>query len=188
MEYFEKRELRRLLEIAHKHNRNHHLFLVTVLFHGLRVSEVTGQFLDEPENPYYHPGLRGIDICDGQLSTVRLKGSESTIQPIHHDTDPLCDGTPIIEMAKNNPGRLFEFSRQRADQFIKRYARLAGLHPSKAHIHALKHSIAMIIWDETHSLGQIRGYLGHKSPGSTMCYLVEADKRKAEQVVASIAI
>jgi integrase/recombinase XerD len=174
MEYLDKHELRPLFKAAYKCNRNHHLFLVMSLWHGLRVSEAIR--------------VEGRDFCNGELSVHRLKGSEATIHPVHRDKDPLFDESPILELAANNPGRLFHFSRQRADQFIRKYAKMAGIHPDKAHMHALKHTIAMLIWDETHSLGQIRGYLGHKAPGSTMCYLVEADKRKAYAAVAGISL
>jgi integrase len=188
VEYFDKNELRRLFKIAHDNNKQHHLCLVVALWHGFRISEVTGQFIDDPQHPYHHPGLRGTDICDGQISMVRLKRSHPTCHPIHADADPLFDETPVIELAAKNSGRLFPFSRQRADQFIKRYGKMAGLHPSKAHMHALKHSIAMLLWDKTHDLGQIGGYIGHRAPGSTMCYLVEADRRKAYSAVAGMTI
>ena len=89
---------------------------------------------------------------------------------------------------RSGNSKLFPFSRQRADQFIRRYAQLAGIHPSKAHMHALKHSMAMLLWDKTQSLGQIQGYLGHKAASSTMCYLVEVDNRKAEMAVLDITI
>jgi integrase/recombinase XerD len=174
MTYLTKEELRRLFRVAYENNRLHHLCLTVTLWHGLRVSETIK--------------ILGTDICDGQLSIARLKKSKETCQPIHRDTDPLFDESPLLELAVKTPGRLFQFSRQRADQFVRRYAAVAGIHPRKGHMHSLKHSMAMLLWDETHSLGQIQGYLGHKAASSTMCYLVEADQRKAERVVASIAI
>lgn len=174
MQYLDKSELRRLFKAAYDCNRSHHLFLVVTLFHGLRVSEAIN--------------IEGTDVCDGLVSVARLKKSNATCQPIHRDADPLFDESPLIELAARNPGRLFPFSRQRADQFIRRYAALAGIHPHKGHMHALKHSIALLIWEETHSLGQIQSYLGHKAPSSTMVYLVEIDKRKAEMAVAGITI
>jgi integrase len=174
VEYFDKHELRRLFKVAYEHNKRHHLCLVVTLWHGLRVSEAIQ--------------IKGTDICDGQLSVARLKRSEATCQPIHASADPIFDESPILELAANCNGRLFPFSRQRADQFIKRYASIAKLHPSKAHMHSLKHSMAMLLWDQTKSLGQIQGYIGHRSPGSTMCYLVEADRRKAYAAAAGIAI
>ena len=174
MQYFESSELRRLFQVAYDRNRNHHLFLITVLWHGLRVSEGIG--------------INGVHIADAQLSVKRLKKSKATVQPIHIDDDPLLDCSPLIQMAANNPGRLFNFSRQRADQFIKRYAALAGIHPDKAHMHSLKHSMAMLLWDKTHALGPIQSWLGHREAASTMQYLVEVDNRKAQAAAAGISL
>src|SRR5690348_9534568 len=118
MRYLTKDELRRLFQAAYEHNRQHHLALVVGLWHGLRVSEMIA--------------IRGRDIADGQLSIKRLKGSRSTIHIVRRDKDPLFDESPLLEMAKADPNRqLFLFSRQRVDQFMKRYARLAGIHKDK---------------------------------------------------------
>src|SRR5215469_15959281 len=175
MEYLTKVELRRLFEVAYAHNRLHHLALVCGLWHGLRVSELVA--------------IQGSDICDGLLSVKRLKRSRATVQPIHRDADPIFDASPILELARKTPGRLFPFSRQRVDQFIRRYGQLAGIHTDKLHSHAVcKHSVAMLIWDKTGSLGQIQNYLGHKAASSTMCYLAEVDALKAQAAVASISI
>jgi integrase len=76
--------------------------------------------------------------------------------------------------------------RQRCDQFMKRYCRLATIHRRKAHFHAFKHSIAMAIWAETKQPGQIKSYLGHKSMSSTMQYLNESDSQKAQEVVCNL--
>ena len=175
MQYLNRDELKRLFQVAYDQNRLHHLALVVGLWHGLRVSETVA--------------ITGAHIADGQLSVRRLKRSKATCQPIHRDADPLFDETPLLDMAKRNPGRLFPFSRQRVDQFIRKYAALAGIHPEKAHSHAVcKHSMAMLLWDATKNLGQIQSYLGHKAASSTLCYLVEADARKAQAAVAGISI
>lgn len=176
MEYLSREELRRLFQVAYERNRQHHLALVVGLWHGLRISEITA--------------IVGSDVADGQLCVRRLKRSKATIHPIHKDTDPLFDESPLLELARTNPtGRLFPFSRQRADQFIKKYGEIAGLHPDKCHAHAVcKHSMAMLLWDHTHNLGQIQNYLGHRVASSTLCYLAEADSRKAQAAVAGISI
>ena len=172
MEYLDTSELKRLLSVAHKSNKQHHLALLVALRHGARVSEIVS--------------LKGSDIQDGQLNLRRLKKSKATIHPVYKDSNPIFDESPLIKLAKQaGDKRIFNFSRQRVDQFIKKYANEAGIHPNKAHAHALKHSCAMLLWDKTHSLGQIQGYLGHKAASSTMCYLAEADKRKAEKVMAN---
>lgn len=174
MTYFTPEELRRLFAVAYERNREHHLFLVVVLWHGLRVTEGIQ--------------IEGTDYCDGLFSVSRLKGSNGTIQPIHRDADPLFDESPVLQLAAKNRGRLFPFSRQRADQFIRKYAALAGIHPDKAHMHSLKHSTAMLLWEKEKNLGLIQNYLGHKAGSSSMCYLREVDAQKANAAVASMTI
>jgi len=175
MHYLSKEELRRLFGVARQRNRTHHLALLVGLWHGTRISETLA--------------VKGTDIQDGLLSVSRLKGSKPTIHALHVDNDPLFDETPLIELARQKGSeRLFPFSRQRVDEFMKNYAALAGIHPSKAHYHALKHSICMLIWDDTRSLSAIQQYVGHKSPSSTLIYLAEADNRKAASTVARMSI
>jgi integrase len=177
MEYLKKEELRNLMEVAHKHNERYHLALLVALWHGLRISELIN--------------IRGTDVDtkQGTLIVQRLKGSLKTTQPIHVDADPLFDESPILALAKEKKGlRLFEVTRQNFDLLIKKYGREAGIHEDKLHMHALKHSIAMILWDATHSLGQVRSFLGHKAASSTMAYLVEADAQVAQKALANISI
>jgi len=174
MEYLERSELRNLFEVAYEHDRTHHLFLLTTLWHALRVSEAIN--------------IHGMDIQCGELTVPRIKKGHPTRQPIHRDGDILFDETPVIAVAAENPNRLFNFSRQWADLFIKKYCVLAGIHSDKAHMHALRHSFAMLLWDKTHSLGMIQGYLGHRCPSSTLIYLVEVDRCKAHAAAADITI
>ena len=175
MEYLDKTELRRLFNVAYDSNKLHHLALLVGLWHGGRVSEVIS--------------LTGKDVFDGKIRLKRLKGSLTTCQPIHIDKDILFDESPILHLATTKGDiRLFPFSRQRVDQFIKYYAKKAGIHESKAHFHALKHSISMLLWAETKDLGQLQNYLGHKSASSSLIYLRETDATKAQKAIAGIKI
>jgi len=176
MHYLTKDELRRLFQAAYNHNRRYHLALVTALWHGMRVSELID--------------LRGTDVtADGNVIVRRLKGSNESIQPIRRDADPLFDESPILELARERKTlRLFEVTRQYFDKLIKQYGEEAGIHPDKCHMHALKHSVAMLLWDATTNVGQIQSYLGHKAVSSTLCYLYEADARKAQMALAGITL
>lgn len=188
MTYLTKEELRRLFTVAHENNRLHHLCLLVALFHGFRVSEIVGQHLDDPTHKFFHPGLQGIDVADGQISMKRLKRSRATIHDLKITADPLFDESPLIEMAKQNPGRLFPFSRQRVDQFVRHYGEIAGIHPAKCHSHVFKHSICMILWNETHDLNAIQDHVGHKDASSTLVYMRQDSAAKAQQTVAALAI
>ena len=176
MQYLDRSELVRLFTVAYSRNRLHHLALLTMFWHGMRTSEVCN--------------VIGGDIQDGQISVKRLKHSNATLQPIHRDANPVFDCSPILALAIANPkARIFPFCRQRLDQIVKSYGGMAGLHESKCHAHACgKHALAMALWEETHSLGQIQSYLGHKSSSSSLQYLREVDHSKAQDAVSAIQL
>src|SRR5438309_5210430 len=174
MDFLNDIELRRVLQAAYDRDRRHHLLILAAFWHGLRVSEIVGQNRDGiVHDMTIHPGMQGSDIQDGLLHVFRLKESRSTTHNLHIDSDPLFDESPIVELAKANPDtRLFPYSRQAVDKFVKKYARLAGILPSKAHIHAVgKHSIAMLIYAKTQDINSVADYLGHKDISSSLCYL-----------------
>jgi integrase len=174
VEYMTRDELGRVLRIAMRENELHWQMILAGFYFGLRVSEVTA--------------ILGEDVQDGQLRVKRLKNSMRTLQRI-----PVTNGSPEFELrlsslakAAGPRERVFKLSRQRCDQFMKRYCRLAGIHRTKAHFHSLKHSIAMAIWHETKQPGQIKSYLGHRSMSSTMQYLNESDSLRAQEVVSRL--
>src|ERR1700688_1187907 len=113
MEYLTKPELRALMQTAHVRNKTHHLFLCMSLWHATRGSEALA--------------ICGRDIQSGLIAIGALKGGNDDLPPIHIDDDPLFDCRPILAIAQSNPGRIFNFSRQRADEFIKRYCLIAGI-------------------------------------------------------------
>lgn len=173
--YLNRDEVRRLLQAAYEHNRVHHQCLLAMFLSGLRVSEAIN--------------IQGRDVQDGQLFVARLKDSKETLHTLRiNASDPVFDQSPLIEMACKNPGRLFDFSRRRVDQFIKRYGQVAGLHPSKTHSHVLKHSICIALWEETHDLNAIQDHVGHAATSSTLVYVRKAAADRAQAAVLAMAI
>jgi integrase len=162
--YWTVEETQRLLKVAYAANREHHLIILLSVTFGLRVSEILA--------------IEGRDIQDGQLDVQRLKRSRRTLQPIFISSDPLFNCSPLIERAKQNPGRLFDYTRQWVAKLVKKYGEQAGLHPSKCHIHAGKHTCAMMIWGQSRSLGELQNVLGHVSAASSLIYLREVDMQK----------
>ena len=144
------------------------------LLHGLRVSETLA--------------IRGRDICDGRVSVKRMKKSRPTLHALRIDNDPLFDESPLLELAKATPeAELFPWSRQYMDIVIKRYAALAGIHPAKRHYHVLKHSICVLLWQETHDLNAIQDHVGHHSSSSTLIYLRADAAQKAQMTVVGMS-
>src|SRR5271169_3269746 len=174
MEYMTREELVRLFKVARQHNPLHHVALLVGLLHGLRVSETLA--------------IRGRDICDGRLAVRRLKKSRPTLHALRIDSDPWFDESPLLELSKASPeAELFPWSRQYMDVLVKRYAALAGIHPAKRHYHVLKHSICILLWQETHDLNAIQDHVGHRSSSSTLIYLRADAAEKAQSTIARMS-
>jgi integrase len=174
MEYLNRDELVRLFKVARQHNPLHHVALLVGLLHGLRVSETLA--------------IRGRDICDGRVSVKRLKKSRPTLHALRIDSDPLFDESPLLELAKAKPEtELFPWSRQYMDVLLKRYAAHAGIHPAKRHYHVLKHSICVLLWQQTHDLNAIQDHVGHRSSSSTLIYLRADAALKAQMTVVGMS-
>ena len=175
MEYMTREDLVLLFKVARTHNPLHHLSMLVGLLHGLRVSETLA--------------IRGRDICDGKLSVKRLKKSRPTLHALRIDGDNvLFDESPLLSLAAGRSSeRLFNWSRQYTDTIFKRYCALAGIHPSKAHYHVLKHSICVLLWQETHDLNAIQDHVGHRSSSSTLVYLRTDAAQKAQNTIAGMS-
>jgi integrase len=174
VEYLTREELVRLFKVTRDRNKLHHVAMLVGLLHGLRVSEMLA--------------IRGRDICDGKLSVKRLKKSRATLHALRVDSDPLFDESPLLELAQADPdAELFRWSRQYMDIVLKRYSARAGIHPSKAHYHVLKHSICVLLWQETHDLNAIQDHVGHRSSSSTLVYLRTDAAQKAQTTIATMS-
>jgi site-specific recombinase XerD len=174
MIYLERDEVRRLLTVARKYSELHYAALLVSFLHGLRVSEALK--------------IKGADICDGKLSVKRKKRSKTTLHELRLGGDPLFDESSVLALARENRGRLFDWSRQYFDVLIKKYAAEADIHPDKAHHHVLKHSIAMILWFETHNLNAIQDWLGHRTPSSSLIYMRADGAQEAQRTVQGMTI
>jgi len=177
MEYLQKSQIRNLLKIALENNPEHHLVALLMYATGTRVSQALK--------------LTGSDIYTDETTGVtkvripKAKRGLTRSYEIFKSTNPVLDLTPIIELAKRRgSARLFGgLTRQYLHMVLKKYAELAGLPSDMVHCHIIRHSTATRIWNETHSLGAITGYLCHSSPASAFPYLREHDASIAEDAM-----
>lgn len=167
MEYLNSVERVAILQAARDTNATLRLMLALSFAHGLRVTELIS--------------LRGSDVHEGRLRIIALKNGISCSQDILIHENELIDCSPVIALAaKVGPNaRLFPVTRMTVWRHIQSAAKLAGVDSKKAHPHACRHSTAMMIWDVSHSLGEISSILRHRSPASSFTYLRELDSQKA---------
>jgi len=140
----------------------------------------------------YHRGLRASEIgllqlADyrprvGRLYIRRLKGSNSGEFPL---TD--VENRSIHEWLTERgtaPGPLFPsrnrnpISRDRLDELMKQYCRLADIAAEKAHVHSLKHSCGTHLSEMGKDVAVIRDWLGHRNVQNTMIYLEVTNKAR----------
>lgn len=171
MKYLAKVELLSFLAEAKRTRERDWLMFLVAYWHGLRASEVVSLTRDA--------------VADGQITVHRLKGSDTTVQPLVIDGNPLLNERAAVQtLAESTPKLtpLFPFSRVHYFRLFRKYAKRAGLPAHKWHPHSLKHSIAMHTIDGA-GIQHVRKYLGHKSIASTGEYLKVTD----EQASAAIA-
>lgn len=168
MQFLGKVELLSFLAEAKRTRDRDWLMFLVAYWHGLRATEVVT--------------LQRIAIANGQITVHRLKGSDTTTQPLIEDKDPLLNERQALEtLAKNTPPltNLFPFSRVHYFRLFRKYAKRAGVPAHKWHPHCLKHSVARHYIKEM-GIENMRRYLGHKSMASTGEYLKVTDEEAAD--------
>ena len=137
--------------------------------------------LSLPAHTFYTDESTGVV----KVRIPKAKRGQARSYVINKSLNPVLDLTPLIELAaRRGSAKLFGgLTRNYLHRVIKRYARLAGLLAEMVHCHTIRHTTAMRIWNETHSLGAITGYLCHSSPASAYPYLREHDASLAENVM-----
>ena len=83
MQYLAKDELLRVLAIAKEARERDWLMFLVAYWHGLRASEVVT--------------LQRHAVANGFLTVRRLKGSDTTTQPLIEDVDPLLNERSALE-------------------------------------------------------------------------------------------
>ncbi len=164
MQHLGKDELLSVLATAKQARERDWLMYLVAYWHGLRASEVVT--------------LEPLAIANGYLTVRRLKGSDTTTQPLVEDPNPLLNERQALEtLASVTPSGtpLFPFSRVHYFRLFRKYAKRAGVPPHKWHPHALKHSVARHHIREM-GVENMRRYLGHKSLASTGAYLIVTDE------------
>lgn len=174
MQHLAKVELLRFLAVAKRERERDWLMFLVAYWHGMRATEVVTLTRD--------------DVADGEITVRRLKGSDTTIQPLVSDPEPLLSERDAVQtLAESTPKLtpLFPFSRVHYFRLFRKYAKRAGLPASKWHPHCLKHSIAMHTIKAA-GIENVRRYLGHKSMASTGEYLKVTDAEASAAIAAAV--
>lgn len=139
-------------------------------------------------NAMYYSGMRvsealqlRIDhVQDGKKVIEDIKGKGNKYRPIFISAKLIKSLNEYLEVRKQPfsstskalfVGERGPLTRQTAHHLMKKYAKIAGIELSKAHVHNLRHIFGLKLADQGIPIQDIAKYLGHTSIEVTKIYL-----------------
>lgn len=168
MEYLTPVELVKLLQVAAKRSPREHCMFLLGYAHGLRANEIASLTLD--------------DVRNGRIRCNRAKGSQSTVEELRENQNPLLDEKMAVAAwlreRGDADGSVFLFTSRQGSRLTRRQvynvfrktAELAGLETGRTNPHILKHSYASHLLRNGADLAFVQKALGHAHISSTTRY------------------
>lgn len=171
LKYLSQEEKQLLFQEIYKepniHRKRNIAIFELALYCGLRASEITQMRLDD------------YDRSSHVIHCRRLKNSNSnTLRIVDlHIIKALDDYLLERDQMSASCSALFisqkgtPISRQRLDAIMKHYCSNTNIHPSKWHMHVLRHTRAIELAELQFDVDDIKYWLGHKNVKNTFKYL-----------------
>lgn len=180
MKYLSAKQVLAVLEAARENSNRDWAMLLLTFRHALRSKEVRQLKLSD------------ISLTDGTIRIERAKGSVSGVQTLDaHKGEPTLDEFVALrawlkERVEDGSKVLFPsqkggvMTRMQLGRLFKQYAAVAGVDPTLAHPHVLRHSLCSVMAEEHADLYAIQRKAGHKNISNTMIYTHVSDRQADE--------
>ena len=181
MEYLQKPEINALLKASFEYgNKDAHLCLLLMYATGTRISQALA--------------LKGIDIIPDtetgghSIRILQSKRGQTRRYRVLNSPNPHLDMSALVELAKvRGTSKLFgALDRHYMHRLIKRFAADAGLHVQMVHLHTVRHSAAMRVYETTGRIGCVSGFLAHSDGSAAFVYVREHDGSLADNAIAQV--
>jgi integrase len=173
--HFTREQLLAILAAARAESERDWLMILVAYQHAMRASEVTDLRTTD------------VDALAGYLCVRRLKSSNTTVQPMVEDDEPLLsEREALTAWVRTRPvgARVFGItSRQHLLSLFKKHGRAAGVPQHTLRMHNCKHTGLKHLLDAGVQLNELQAHSGHVSLSSLGRYLVPS----AAQVESSVA-
>lgn len=138
----------------------------TMYFSGMRISEVLQLRVDHVES-----GKRIIEDIKGKGGKYRdIYISDKLLKSLREylrvRKQPFASTTNLLFVGERGP-----LSRQTAHNTMKKYAKIADIEVTKAHVHNLRHLFGLRLAEQGVQIQDIAKYMGHTSIEVTKIYL-----------------
>jgi integrase/recombinase XerD len=180
--YLTHAEVLKVLEAAKRTSTRDWLVVLLGYRYGLRAQELASLALES--------------IKGGVIRVERLKGSDTTTDPITSDSNPLLNvqaalSAYLSERAAETSQFLFVsrlgsgLSRRSIFNIVEDAAFHAGIEEGRRHPHLLKHSIAVTLRKSGASIEVIAKTLGHRDYNTTYKFYAHVDRSECQSAVAA---
>jgi integrase/recombinase XerD len=168
MEYLTPAELLKVLQHAKNEGARSHCMFLLGYGHGLRANEIASLTLE--------------DVRNGRIRCNRAKGSQSTVEELRENQNPLLnEKTALAAWLRERgeaDGSVFLFTSRQGSRLTTRQiynlfrkcVELAGLNVDRLGPHLLKHSYASHLIRNGADLAYVQKALGHSHISSTIRY------------------
>jgi type 1 fimbriae regulatory protein FimB len=175
-----------ILERARQSSARDWAMLLLTFRHALRSQEVRQLRISD------------VDLANGSLTISRVKGSKSSVQALdRHKGEPLLDSVLAMrlwlkERVEDGSQILFPsqkggmLTRMQLGRLFKKYAAAAGVDPTLAHPHVLRHSLCTVMAEQHADVYAIQQRAGHKNISNTMVYTHVSDQQAGESCQAAL--
>jgi integrase len=196
MEYLQHAEIKALLKVSLAYgNREAHLALLTMYATGSRISQIVGDRHAKGKDgqPKVIEGLKGVDIIPDtetgghRIRILKAKRGKTRTFRVLVSPDPALDMRDLVTLAQERgTAALFGgLTRHYMHTLIKKFSKMAGLHPDMVHAHTVRHSAAMRVYERTQRIGAVSGFLAHSDPAAAYVYVQENDGKLADEAMAA---
>ncbi|MDP4085784.1 MAG: tyrosine-type recombinase/integrase [Bacillota bacterium] len=149
----------------------------TMYYSGMRISEALQLRVDHVEK-----GLKVIEDIKGKGSKYRdIYMSDKLIKSLSEylkvRKQPFSSTTKLLFTGERGP-----LTRQTAHHLIKKYAKVAGIEASKAHVHNLRHLFGLRLASQGVPITDIAKFMGHTSIEVTKIYLEKPQSHYANLI------
>lgn len=177
VKYVSVESVRRILRAIPRTNLRDRLLFDLIYHYGLRRGEAVQIELSD------------FDFTNDTFEVRRLKGGDSKPYPLFPTTKRLL--RHYLDAPRAGWTHFLFQSRQKLDQPIsaslvamlfRRYAEAAGIPRDRAHVHVLRHSIAMHMIESGIGVLDVQDWLGHASITSTQVYVEISPRRRTSNL------
>jgi len=198
MQALNREELAKFLAACREQDEQIWLLALLAVNHGLRVGELCGRWAirsrkvngEKKKEKYFHHGILAREVRNGLITIRRLKGSETTTQPLQPHDNPLFDersATEKLAGEREPDEQLFKLDRTTAWRRLQKAGKAAGIKLSAAHVRGMKHTLGTLGAEKT-APRDLQLQMGHKDGKNTLRYYDTTPEQAAERVRKALAL